>query len=313
MTNPMSNLLRIGTRGSKLALWQANFVKQSLQKIFPELLVYLKIIKTSGDNFQDRSLSSVGGKGLFVKEIEEAMLNGQVDIAVHSMKDVPVTIPRGLEIPTFLSREDPRDVLLSNGKVEFENLARSSVLGTGSLRRQVQIKKLRDDLELKPIRGNVDTRIKKLISGQYDALVLASAGIKRLGLKGEITQYFSTTDIIPSPGQGIIGIECRENDIEIKEMISNINDSNSMFCIGAERNFVAKMGGDCSLPLGCYCEIKDKNKIQISGFVASVDGKDFIKDNISGSIEDNIKLSSQLAERIISNGGKKIIGSFDSK
>lgn len=309
----MSNLLRIGTRGSKLALWQANFVKQSLQKIFPELLVYLKIIKTSGDNFQDRSLSSIGGKGLFVKEIEEAILNGQVDIAVHSMKDVPVTIPRGLEIPTFLSREDPRDVLLSNGKVEFENLARSSVLGTGSLRRQVQIKKLRDDLELKPIRGNVDTRIKKLISGQYDALVLASAGIKRLGLKGEITQYFSTTDIIPSPGQGIIGIECRENDIEIKEMISNINDSNSMFCIGAERNFVAKMGGDCSLPLGCYCEIKDKNKIQISGFVASVDGKDFIKDNISGSIEDNIKLSSQLAERIISNGGKKIIGSFDSK
>jgi len=309
----MSNLLRIGTRGSKLALWQANFVKQSLQKIFPELLVYLKIIKTSGDNFQDRSLSSIGGKGLFVKEIEEAMLNGQVDIAVHSMKDVPVTIPRGLEIPTFLSREDPRDVLLSNGKVEFENLARSSVLGTGSLRRQVQIKKLRDDLELKPIRGNVDTRIKKLVSGQYDALVLASAGIKRLGLKGEITQYFSTTDIIPSPGQGIIGIECRENDIEIKEMISNINDSNSMFCIGAERNFVAKMGGDCSLPLGCYCEIKDKNKIQISGFVASVDGKDFIKDNISGSIEDNIKLSSQLAERIISNGGKKIIGSFDSK
>jgi hydroxymethylbilane synthase len=309
----MSNLLRIGTRGSKLALWQANFVKESLQHIFPKLVIYLKVIRTSGDNFQDRSLSAIGGKGLFVKEIEEAILNDKVDIAVHSMKDVPVTLPAGLEISTFLKREDPRDVLLSKGNVEFENLAASSVLGTGSLRRQVQISKLRGDLELKPIRGNVDTRIRKLISGEYDAIVLASAGIKRLELEGEITQFFSTTDIVPSPGQGIIGIECREDDIETKEMISKINDLDSTYSIGAERNFVKQMGGDCSLPLGCYCEIKNGQDIEISGFVASVDGKDFIEDNISGNIDDNIKLSSQLAQRIIGSGGKGVIESFDSK
>lgn len=306
----MKSLLRIGTRGSKLALWQANFVKDSLQTIFPKLVVYLKIIRTSGDSFTDRPLAEIGGKGLFVKEIEEALLADKVDIAVHSMKDVPYELPPGLEISTFLKREDPRDALLSNGHVKFADLPPGATVGTGSLRRQVQIQRLRDDLDIKPLRGNVDTRIRKLIDGQYDAIVLASAGLNRLELGSEITEHFSVSDLIPSPGQGIIGIESRIDDKDTREIISRLKDADATCAIGAERNFVKQMGGDCSLPLGCYCEISNDTEIEISGFVASVDGKDLVKDTVSGATHESIKLAEQLAKKIISNGGKEIIESF---
>ncbi|NIP39146.1 MAG: hydroxymethylbilane synthase [Candidatus Dadabacteria bacterium] len=304
------SLIRIGTRGSKLALWQANFVKDSLQSIFPKLVVYLKIIRTTGDSFTDRPLADIGGKGLFVKEIEEALLSDSIDIAVHSMKDVPAELPPGLEISTFLAREDPRDVLLSNGHVKFADLPPNARLGTGSLRRQVQIARLRDDLDIKPLRGNVDTRIRKLIEGQYDAIVLASAGLNRLELGSEITEHFSAADLIPSPGQGIIGIESRIDDQETREIVYRLKDIDAVCAIGAERNFVKQMGGDCSMPLGCYCEIKSGSEIEISGFVASVDGKDLIKDKISGVAHENIRLSEELAKKIIFNGGKEIIDGF---
>ncbi len=306
----MSKVLRIGTRGSKLALWQANHVKDLLQSKFPNLIVYLKIFTTSGDRFQQRPLAEIGGKGLFVKEIEESMLSGGIDIAVHSMKDVPALIPDGLLIDTFLQREDPRDVLLSNGHVNFADLPANAVVGTGSLRRQVQIARLRNDLQLKSIRGNVDTRIRKLIEGEYDAVILASAGLNRLELAGEITEHFSVTDLIPSPGQGIIGIECRKDDELTREILSVLNDADAGCAIHAEREFVARLGGDCSLPLGCYCELKENDQVEISGFVASLDGKELIRDKVSGGMESSLKLGARLAQNVIDNGGRQIIDGF---
>lgn len=306
----MSKVLRIGTRGSKLALWQANHVKYLLQSKFPNLIVYLKIITTSGDKFQQRPLAEIGGKGLFVKEIEESMLSGGIDIAVHSMKDVPAQIPDGLLIDTFLQREDPRDVLLSNGHINFADLPSNAVVGTGSLRRQVQIARLRDDLELKHIRGNVDTRIRKLIEGEYDAVILASAGLNRLELAGEITEHFPVTDLIPSPGQGVIGIECREDDEITIEILSPLNDTAARCAIHAEREFVARLGGDCSLPLGCYCELKENDQVEISGFVSSLDGKQLIRDKISGGVNTSLELGARLAQNIIDGGGRQIIDSF---
>lgn len=306
----MSKSIRIGTRGSKLALWQANFVKDSLQKIFPDLKININVIKTSGDRFYDKSLSQIGGKGLFIKEIEEAILGNEVDIAVHSMKDVPVDLPEGLEISVFSEREDARDILISRDNLSFNDLEREAVVGTGSLRRQVQIKRLRVDLRLKELRGNVDTRLKKLADGEYDAIVLASAGVRRLGLENQITQHFSTDEMIPSPGQGIIGIECRVDDEETKMMIGKLNDKSSEISIQAERNFVNILGGDCSLPLGCYCEFKSDSNIDITGFVASVDGKKIVKDRVAGISSQNIELSNKLAENILSRGGKEIIYSF---
>lgn len=303
-------MIIIGTRGSKLALWQANFVQKKLANYIPETQITLRIIRTSGDSIQDRRLASIGGKGLFVKEIEEALLDGDIDIAVHSMKDVPSQLPDELHIGAVLEREDPRDVLISRDNTGFFDLPGGSRIGTGSLRRRVQLHFLRDDLQLSDIRGNVDTRLLKLQRGDYDAIVLATAGIKRLGLESHITEVFDVEEIVPSPGQGIIGIECRKNDSEVNKILRNINDMQSQISVTTERVFVRKMGGDCNLPIACICRFINGDILDITGLVASIDGKKIIKHNIEGTLNNYREIAEDLADIILKKGGKEIVKSF---
>ena len=303
-------MIIIGTRGSKLALWQANLVQKKLADYIPESKIALRIIRTSGDNIQDRQLASVGGKGLFVKEIEEALLSGDIDLAVHSMKDVPSVLPDGLHIGAVLEREDPRDVLISREKIGFFELPGGSRVGTGSLRRQVQINFLRYDLQLVDIRGNVDTRLLKLQRGEYDAIVLASAGINRLGLQSHVTEVFDVEQILPSPGQGIIGIECRKDDSVVNNILKNINDRKSQISVTAERDFVKRMGGDCNLPIACVCRFDNDDILVMTGLVASIDGRRIIKHNIEGTINNYREISEGLANIILGKGGKEIVDSY---
>jgi len=304
------NLIRIGTRGSKLALWQANYVQNYLSKNLANTDSSVSVIKTSGDNIQNRRLSAIGGKGLFVKEIEESLMDGEIDIAVHSMKDVPSELPKQLHIGAVMKREDPRDIIVSRDNVGFFDLSPGSRIGTGSLRRQVQILLLRDDVELKDIRGNVDTRLAKLKRNEYDAIILAYAGIKRLGLENHITEVFDINDVIPSAGQGIIGIECRKDDADINEILKLINHGETRVSITAERNFVRMLGGDCNLPIACHCEFVGNEKIKITGLVASTDGNKVIKHSLVGDIFDSLTISRELANIILNRGGKDIVDSY---
>jgi hydroxymethylbilane synthase len=306
-------LIRIGTRGSKLALWQANYVKECLINEISNLDVSVKIIKTSGDKIQNKQLSSIGGKGLFVKEIEEALISDHIDIAVHSMKDVPSELPVGLHIGAVIKREDPRDVFISRNHMNFYDLPAGATIGTGSFRRRVQIMSLRDDLDIRNIRGNVDTRLSKLSRGEYNAIVLASAGIKRLGMENQITHTFSLDEMIPSPGQGIIGIECRKSDITINEILDKINDNHAEVSANAERNFVRILGGDCNLPLACHCEFQNESAITITGLIASIDGNKIVKHRVTGKVKDSIEISTELTKYILARGGKEIIEAYRQK
>lgn len=274
----MKSKVVIGTRGSKLALWQANWVKKKLEELYPDIRVEIEKIKTTGDKILDAPLAKIGGKGLFVKEIEEALLEGRVDIAVHSMKDVPTEMPEGLHISAICRREDPRDAFISREGVSFQDLPEGSIIGTSSLRRTVQLKALRRDIEIKTLRGNVDTRIRKLREGQFDGIVLALAGLKRMGFEEIITETFSEETIIPAIGQGAIGIETRVDDEFINERVKPLNDPLTAVSVSAERAFLAVMGGGCQVPLACHVRVVD-------GFM-----------KISGMIGDPYKMSQILRE-----------------
>ena len=298
--------VKIGTRGSKLALWQANFIKSEIEKKHNHINVELKIIKTKGDKILDVPLAMVGGKGLFVKEIEDALLKKDVDLAVHSMKDVPTFFPDGLYLPVITKREDYRDALVSRGGLKLNELPSKSIIGTSSLRRKSQLINLKSNLKIKDLRGNVDTRLKKLDRGEFDAIILAAAGLKRMGFENRITQYLDISYMIPAIGQGALGIEIRRNDEEILKLVSFLKDNNTFFEVEAERAFLKTLEGGCQVPIGCYGKIEN-NTLNLKGFVASVDGKKFIKSEISGDVSEYKELGVKLAENILNAGGKEIL------
>lgn len=304
----MKTKIVIGTRKSKLALWQANYVKVELEKHFSNLKASLKEISTKGDKILDTPLSKIGGKGLFTKEIEDALLRKDIDLAVHSLKDLPTKLPRGLKIGAVIKREKAVDVLISNNKIKFNELQKDSKIGTTSLRRIAQLKALRNDLEYLDLRGNLDTRIKKLQSGDYDAIVVAYAGIKRLGLENLISEEFNPKVVLPAVGQGAMAIEIRQDDQEMEKTLSSINDKNTYLSSLAERALLEILQGGCQVPIGAYSEINE-DKITLYGVVASLDGKKIVRDSVNGHLEiyECNKIGKNLGERLLMNGGKDIL------
>ncbi len=309
----MRNRIIIGTRSSKLALWQAEFVKAELQKLYPEINIELNKIKTTGDKILNVPLAKVGGKGLFVKEIEEALLRKEADIAVHSMKDVPTEFPEGLHLAVICKREDPRDVLISRVqgskfKIQnFKSIPHKAKIGTSSLRRSCQILNIRPDLIIEQLRGNVDTRIRKLDEGKYDAIILAAAGAKRLGLGNRITEFLSFEVSLPAIGQGAIGIECREDDEFVNRIILPLNHFETAICVKAERAFLKKLEGGCQVPIAAHAVFVEQDKISLDGLVGSIEGDRIIKGNKKGHISDAEKIGIELAEDILSRGAKLIL------
>jgi len=299
--------IKIGTRKSKLALWQSEWVRKRIEENFPEVEVELIKIVTKGDKILDAPLAKIGDKGLFTKEIEDAMLNGEVDIAVHSLKDVPSILPQGLKLIAYSHREDPRDALLSNGKYTLTNLPENAKVGTSSLRRKAQLIKTRPDLQIEDLRGNVDTRIRKLKEGKYDAIILAAAGVKRLGFENEIDEVLSPDIMIPSVSQGILGIEGRENDERIEKIVRKvINNKESETVAEVERSFLKTVEGGCQVPMGCYAQVKD-NGIYVTAFIASLDGKQFLKERGLYSEKTPEEIGEGIAERLLERGGKEIL------
>jgi len=298
--------IRIGTRASALALWQAEWVKSELEKKYPGMTVTLTKIKTTGDKILDVPLAMVGGKGLFVKEIEEAMLREEIDIAVHSMKDVPTFFPEGLHLGAITKREDARDALLSRNGVKFHDLPKGATVGTSSLRRQAQLISIRPDLKIAQLRGNVDTRLRKLREGQFDAIILAAAGVKRLGLAEHVTEYIEPEISLPAIGQGALGIECRAGDRELNDMIAFFNHQESRVCVTGERALLRRLEGGCQVPIACYGTMKN-GTLSLTGLVASVDGARVVKESIQGPPADAEKLGVTLAETLLSLGADVIL------
>ncbi len=298
-------ILKIGTRSSPLALWQAEWVRARIRERYPDLPVSLVKIKTTGDKILDVPLAQVGGKGLFVKEIEEAMLAGEVDIAVHSMKDVPTEFPPGLGLACTTKREDPRDALVSHG-LRFADLPDGARIGTSALRRQAQLLALRPDLEMVVIRGNVATRIGKLESEGLDAVILAAAGLKRLGFTDRVTEYLPVQLSLPAIGQGALGIECRLDDGDLLELISFLNDPDTQQAVGAERAFLLRCEGGCQVPIAAFGET-DGEQLRLTGLISSVDGARTVRGNISGPPESFLALGKELAERLLADGGREIL------
>jgi len=298
--------VKIGTRKSKLAMWQTNFIAKKIKENFPNLDIEIVKITTKGDKILDVPLAKVGGKGLFVKEIEDALLNGDIDLAVHSLKDVPTHFPEGLYLGAITEREDPRDCLVSVKYKSLKELPKGAVIGTSSLRRKSQILKLRPDLTVKDLRGNVDTRLRKLENGEYDAIILAYAGLKRLGLNHKATYIFNPEELIPAVAQGFLGIEIRANDEKIKSIVDKLNHKESFLRAEAERSFLRRLEGGCQVPLGCYSLINN-GKLKMIGFISNLDGTKFIKDYVEGDIKKYKNLGIQLAEKLLSRGGEEIL------
>jgi hydroxymethylbilane synthase len=302
------NKVIIGTRGSKLALWQANWVKEKLGKLYPELKIEIEKIKTTGDKILDTPLAKIGGKGLFVKEIEEALLSRKIDMAVHSMKDVPTEIPSGLHISAVCEREDPRDAFISIDGKPLKELPHGAIVGTSSLRRMVQLKALRDDLNITSLRGNVDTRIRKLKEGQFHVILLAMAGLKRMGFEHMVTECISEDLIIPAIGQGAIGIETRIDDDFVNEAVKPLNHKETALCVLAERAFLSVVGGGCQVPLACHAKILKNNTVKIVAMIGDPDGEiPMIKDSKEGEIKEAQKLAKELAEELLGRGGSQIL------
>jgi hydroxymethylbilane synthase len=297
--------LRIGTRASQLALWQANWVKSELEKRYPGMEVTLTKIKTIGDKILDVPLAQVGGKGLFVKEIEEAMLRGEIDIAVHSMKDVPTEFPDGLGLVCITEREDPRDAVISRN-VKFADLPKGARIGTSALRRQAQLLKARPDLEMVIIRGNVETRIRKLEEDKLDAVILAAAGLKRLGFTEKVAEYLPVDFSIPAIGQGALGIECRLDDEQMKETIAFFNHPDTAHAVRAERALLWRCEGGCQVPIAAHGVVKG-NELTLVGFIAAVDGSRSVRGSITGEATECEKLGIALAEQLLKDGGHEIL------
>ncbi len=302
----MRKEIRIGTRASALALWQAEWVKAELEKKYPGMTVSLTKIKTTGDKILDVPLAQVGGKGLFVKEIEEAMLAHEIDIAVHSMKDVPTLFPDGLHLSCITKREDARDALLTRNNMKFKDLPQGATIGTSSLRRQAQLMSVRPDFKIAQLRGNVDTRLRKLKEGQFDAIILAAAGVRRLGLAENVSEYLDPSISLPAIGQGALGIECRVDDRELNDLIAFFNHQDTRTCVTGERALLRRLEGGCQVPIACYGRMMN-NKLHLIGLVGSVDGKRIIKETIEGEADKAEKLGVTLAEKLLSRGADVIL------
>lgn len=303
----MARKLIIGTRGSALALCQAGLIKEEIEAAFPDLDVQLKKIKTTGDKITDVPLAKVGGKGLFVKEIEEALYRKEIDMAVHSMKDVPAVLPEGLHLGAITRREDPRDIVVSRTGKRLLDLPGGARIGTSSLRRQSQIRHLRPDFEIVPLRGNLDTRIKKLGKEGLEAVILAAAGVRRMGWEDRVTEYLEPEVCLPAIGQGALGLECRVSDGELNSMLARFNHSMTSRCVRAERAFLRRLEGGCQVPIAAHARIQDKGPLMLEGLVASIDGTQLIRDGAAGNPEAPELLGVELAERLISQGADAIL------
>lgn len=302
----MPETVRIATRGSKLALWQAHFVQDELQKHYPDLVVELKIVKTRGDAILDVPLAEVGGKGLFVKEIEEAILSGEADLAVHSLKDVPGEIISSLTLGVFPRRGDHTDCLVSLDYPDLASLPRGAVVGTSSLRRQSQLLALRPDFRIKTLRGNLDTRIRKLEQGEYQAVVLASAGLKRLGVHVGYQSRLAPPDFLPAVGQGTLGIEFPRDRPKLGGLLQILDHEPTRIAVTAERAFLQELEGGCQVPMGGYAEIRDET-ISMSGFVSDLEGGRMIRRSKNGGPGSAAALGRELAGDILESGGREIL------
>lgn len=300
------SMLRIVTRESPLALWQAQFVRGRLQNAHPGLNVGIKTVKTIADRFQQKSLAEMGGKGMFIKELEQALLNGDADLAVHSMKDVTVDLPAGLSIPAIMQREDPRDVLISNRYSSLAELPAGAVIGTSSLRRQCQLNAAFPELALRDIRGNVGSRLQKLDDGAYDALVLAAAGMKRLGKEDRISAYLDVDVMLPAIGQGALGIETREDDPRVLQLVRPLNHESTWLCVSAERALSTRLYGGCLLPVAAYAETSGE-VLSMDALVGYPDGSRVVKNRISGAADRGEKLGTELGERLLQQGAQEIL------
>jgi len=299
--------LVIATRRSRLALWQAEHIQKELQRLHPGLTVDLLPMSTKGDEILDRSLDKVGGKGLFVKELENAMADGRADLAVHSIKDVPADLPQGFVLAAISAREDPRDALVSNRFATLAEMPGSAILGTSSLRRAAQVRERHPGLEVKLLRGNVETRVAKLDRGEYDAIVLAVAGLVRLGLAARIRSRLSLEESLPAPGQGALGIECLAARKDVQQMLAPLADATTTQCVRAERAVSRALGGSCTLPLGAYAEMRN-GKLELNALVASEDGRRVLRARATGS--DPEEVGAQAARSLRDQGADAVLGAL---
>lgn len=299
-------VVRIGTRGSPLAVWQAEWVRSRLHALYPQYETELVKIKTTGDKILDVPLAQVGGKGLFVKEIETALLEGRVDLAVHSMKDMPAEIPQGLCIGAMPERENPLDVLISRNGHSIKDLPKGARLGSSSLRRGAQVRHVRPDITVHPLRGNLDTRIRKLETEGLDAIIVAAAGVKRLGLKAYITEYLPEAIMLPAIGQGALAIETRDDDDSTLRLIAPLDHRETRLAVESERAFLARLEGGCQVPIAGRAKIVG-DELELTGLVAEVDGSVILRETIRGRVDQSEKLGVELANRLLKKGGREIL------
>ena len=306
-----SRKIKIGSRGSPLALWQANWIKDQLESRNPDIPVEIVIIKTSGDKIQDVPLAKIGGKGLFVKELEEALLRKDVDFAVHSMKDMPIKFPFALCIASVTKRENPFDALISRNNIKLNDLPKGAKIGTGSLRRASQLLHYRPDLNLIPLRGNVETRIKKLETEGLDAIILATAGLIRLGWGDKISEIISPEILLPAMGQGAVGIEARKHDVDNQILLADMDDENTHLALDAERAVVTQLEGGCNVPIGAFAIIEG-HEMTLRGLVASLDGKTLYKKELKGDKVNAVALGNEMGNALLDMGGDKIMHEINS-
>lgn len=303
--------LVIASRESALAMWQAKHIQARLQALYPQCDVQILGMTTTGDQILDSPLARIGGKGLFVKELETALENGSADLAVHSMKDVPMNLPEGFALVATGEREDPRDAFVSNQFDSLAALPHGSIVGTSSLRRQSQIQARFPHLKIESLRGNVQTRLRKLDEGQYAAIILAAAGLIRLGLGDRIRGFIAPEDSIPAVGQGALGIEINANRTDLIDILAPLNHKDTQLCVEAERSFSRALAGSCTVPLGAYAQ-RTGDTISITGFVASVDGQQMLRDTVTGQAQAAEQLGKHLAAQLVSRGADKILAALDS-
>lgn len=301
----MKHHLKLATRNSKLALWQAHFVKDQLLKKHPDLEITLVPIQSEGDEIQNKPLAEFGGKGLFIKRLEEALLVPHADFAVHSMKDVPPKLTKEFTLPAILARASPKDAFVSINFNSLDHLTPEAIVGTSSVRRVAQLKYYRKDLYAKNVRGNVDTRIKKLLTGEFDALILAQAGLERLGLSEYIKEAIASSIFLPSVGQGAVGVECLSKNHELIEILSSLNDPETEACVQAERSLTEHLGANCNSPVGSFAEIKDR-QIHLQAEVLDLEGVKKIAGEITGPLEKAKQLGAELAQTLIAQGAKDL-------
>lgn len=305
----MKAKLTIGTRQSLLALWQSNYIAARLREQYPECEVVLKKIVTKGDRILDVPLAKIGGKGLFTKEIEQELIDGTVDLAVHSLKDMPTVLPEGLCLTAITSRANVGDAFVSNNYNSFDELPQGAVLGTSSLRRKAQLLAARPDLKIVDLRGNVDTRLRKLDEGQMDAIILAAAGLERLGYGERIKEVIPAKVCLPAVGQGALAIESRDNDAEVREMLAFLNDEATKQATDAERAFLGLLEGGCQVPIGVHADVEN-GEIRIEAIIAELDGKKILRDTIVGKAANAAELGRELGQKMLAEGGQEILASI---